>query len=101
MARCGPGESSRPAPIASLETVILRYLTQPTSQITEPPPSRKCLSGHVTVSKYRRRLLQLRDEIPIALAKLDDGRYGECECCHCTIHGMRLALNPTAKLCSE
>src|SRR5438552_8579383 len=71
--------------------VILGSLTRPASKFTQRLPSRKRVSGQVTTSEYRRRLLQLRDQIPIALEKLDDGRYGECERCHSTIHGMRLA----------
>ena len=82
--------------------VIPRSLTQPAPQTTtEPPPSRKRVSGHVSTSEYRRRLLELPDEIPIALQKLDAGTFGECESCHRGIHGMRLAMNPTARFCSE
>ena len=87
--------------LQALEPVILRSLSQAPSQITEPPPSRKRISGHVSTSEYRRRVLVLRDDVNHALEKLDDGRYGECERCHCTIHGMRLATNPTAHLCSD
>lgn len=40
-------------------------------------------------------------EISAALERLDDGAYGECECCGQPIPGERLAVRPTARACVQ
>ena len=50
--------------------------------------------GAVILSADRRLV-----DIAAALARLDAGAYGGCECCGRPIPGERLAIRPTARAC--
>ncbi len=52
-------------------------------------------------TEYGERLLLLASEVACALARIDAGRYGECESCHGEIGSTRLGLEPTARFCKR
>jgi RNA polymerase-binding transcription factor DksA len=47
------------------------------------------------------QLSETLTDIEVALAKFDDGTYGECESCHRRITEARLEAMPAARLCIE
>jgi DnaK suppressor protein len=63
-------------------------------------------SGQVTaergeVEALSGQLSETLTDIEDALAKFDDGTYGECESCHRRIPEARLEAMPAARLCIE
>lgn len=63
-------------------------------------------SGQVTaergeVEALSGQLSETLTDIEDALAKFDDGTYGECESCHRWIPEARLEAMPAARLCIE
>jgi DnaK suppressor protein len=63
-------------------------------------------SGQVTaergeVEALSGQLSETLTDIEVALAKFDDGTYGECELCHQRIPEARLEAMPAARLCIE
>jgi DnaK suppressor protein len=63
-------------------------------------------SGQVTaergeVEALSGQLSETLTDIEVALAKFDDGTYGECELCHRRIPEARLEAMPAARLCIE
>ncbi len=63
-------------------------------------------SGQVTaergeVEALSGQLTETLTDIEDALAKFDDGTYGECESCHRRIPEARLEAMPAARLCIE
>ena len=63
-------------------------------------------SGQVTaergeVEALSGQLSETLTDIEDALAKFDDGTYGECESCHRHIPEARLEAMPAARLCIE
>ena len=47
------------------------------------------------------QLAETLTDIEDALAKFDDGTYGECESCHTRIPEARLEAMPAARLCID
>lgn len=55
-----------------------------------------CLALNIRFSERDASLVRKIDH---ALGKIEDGTYGECECCGESIEGKRLEVRPTASLC--
>ena len=62
---------------------------------------RRHLLAHATRESSRADLRELLADVDAALARLDRGRFGECEVCHEYIGTRHLTHDPVARCCEE
>jgi hypothetical protein len=90
-----PGNSRRSGLTADQRDAIRRRLKRLTAFEVNPA---KCAAG-VHLAPVAAFGIAIRDAALDALTKLDDGTYGDCETCGCSIPIARLGAVPYARHC--